>query len=98
MSREEQSRFKALRKAVMDAIAEELREDGHCKSYEGAFELIVGYPNFFEDEAATSGPDSCCIRLHCYVLGPSRHYDWIGKTFSEALDKAEKEVKSWIEG
>ena len=96
MSKAEHERFKTLRKKVMDAIEVELREDNGCKSYEGTFELIVGYPNYFEDEDATQGPDSYCIRLHCYVLGPARHYDWFGKTFGEALTKAEREIASWI--
>ena len=98
MSKAEHERFQALRKKVMDSVRWELTQnDGYCKSYEGAFELIVGYPNYFEDEEATQGPDSYCIRLHCYVLGPARHYDWFGKTFGEALTKAEREIASWIE-
>ena len=97
MTKAEHERFKALRKKVMDAVGWELTEnDGYGKSYEGAFELIVVYPNYYEDYDATQGPESYCIRLHCYVLGPSRHYDWFGKTFGEALSKAEKEILSWI--
>lgn len=97
MNKAEHERFKALRKKVMDAVRWELTQnDGYGKSYEGTFELIVGYPNYYEDEEATQGPDSYCIRLHCYVLGPARHYDWFGKTFGEALTKAEREIGSWI--
>ena len=97
MTKAEHERFKALRKKVMDAIREEFEEDGYGKSYEGTFELIVGYPNYYEDEEATQGPNSYCVRLHCYVLGPARHYDWFGKTFGQALSKAEREIASWIE-
>ena len=89
-------RFHALRKKVMCAIARQLEEDSCCKSYEGTFELIIGYPNYFEDETAEAGPDSYCVRLHCYVLGPRRHYDWFGKTFAEALSKAESEISGWL--
>ena len=98
MTRQEHERFVALRKRVMKAIEEELKNNCGCKSYEGAFELIVGYPNYFEDENGTRGPDSYIIRLHCYVLGPSRHYDWCGRTFGEALTDAEQEIGSWLGG
>ena len=81
---------------MFSAIDEALEEDGHCKSYEGCFEIIVNYPNYFEDETAESGPDGYIIRLHCYVIGQSMHYDWMGDTFSEALTKAEAEIYSLI--
>ena len=96
MTKKEQERFVALRKRVMNAIAKEFEEDCYGKSYEGTFELIVGYPNYYEDEDGAQGPDSYCVRLHCYVLGPGRHYDWFGKTFGEALTKAEREIGSWL--
>jgi hypothetical protein len=89
-------RFYALRKRVMDAIAEEI-ENG-CKSYEGAFEWTTCYPNYFEDENGVMNANHFVLTLHCYVLGPARHYDWHGKTMSEALDKAEKEISSFIGG
>jgi hypothetical protein len=43
------ARFVALRAELFQAIAACLAEDGHCKSYEGAFEIHV--PNYFEDKA-----------------------------------------------
>lgn len=36
-------------------------------------------------------------KLHCYVIGPSRHYEWRGRTMDEALDKAEADINTWIE-
>jgi len=98
MTKAENLRFHALRKKVMDAVKEQLEYDGHCKSYEGAFEVTVCYPNYFEDENASQGPAYYVITLHCYVLGPHRHYDWHGKTFAEALRKAEDEINSWLGG
>ena len=89
-------RFNRLRKTVMDAIARELAIDSHCKSYEGAFEWRACYPDYFEDADAESGACYFVLTLHCYVLGSARHYDWHGKTMDEVLDKAEKEIASWI--
>lgn len=91
-------RFMRLRQIVMKAIEEQLQIDSHCKSYEGAFEWSVCYPNYFEDENAEQGPCYYMLTLHCYVLGPTRHYEWHGKTMDEVLDKAEGEIDSWIGG
>ena len=91
-------RFQRLRKVVMQAIKEQLAIDCSCKSYEGTFEWTVCYPNYFDDETAEMGATYFVLTLHCYVLGPARHYDWRGKTMDEALDKAEKEIYSWIGG
>lgn len=74
-----------------------LEIDPYCKSYEGCLEVMCEYPDYFDDEEATSGPSYYCIRLHCYVLGPSRHYDFTGKTMNEAPDKLEKALKEWAE-
>ena len=88
-------RFKELRQAVAEEV-NRLVEDG-CdhKSYEGTFEVIFGYPDAFEDPHGIQEPD-CIIILHCYVFGPSRHYQWKGRTFAEALEKCEKSVRAWI--
>ena len=90
------ARFDALRKKVMAAIEEQLACDSHCKSYEGTFEWTTCYPNYFDDEKGIAGPNLYVLELHCYVLGPARHYRWTGKTRSEVLDKAEKEIGSWL--
>ena len=91
-------RFRLVRKKVMKAIEEQLADDPHCKSYEGSFEWAVCYPNYFEDETGDMGATHFVLTLHCYVLGPARHYDWHGKTMNEALDKAEKDIHNWIGG
>lgn len=96
MNEQELKRFAALRKTIMDAIKRELEIDSYCKSYEGAFEWVFHYPDYFDDPQAESGPDDCLLILHCYVLGPSRHYKWSGSTPTQCMDKAEKEIKSWI--
>ena len=88
-------RFMELRKKVMKAISE-IDLDCGCKSYEGTFEWTVCYPNYFEDETGDCGACAFVLTLHCYVLGPGRRYDWMGKTMNEALDKAEKDIYRWI--
>ena len=92
----EAERFFNLRKKVMKAIEEQLADDPHCKSYEGTFEWTACYPNYFEDETGIKGPCLYVLTLHCYVLGPFRHYEWRGKTKDEALMKAEAEINSWL--
>ena len=92
-------RFLTLQRRVMQAIRRELEADCHCKGYEGTFELIVGYPSYFDctfDDAPVNEPNFYMIKLHCYVLGPGRHYEWRGSTFESALNKCEADINSWI--
>lgn len=91
--------FLELRKRLFKAIDEYFSDpdgDGACKSYEGTFEIEVGYPDYFEDENASKGPDFYMIKLHCYVIGPNRHYEWKGKTLAEALHKCKNDIDDWI--
>lgn len=83
-------RFKALRKRLFSLIKNALDEDDYHKSYEGDIEVTAEYPNYFEDEEANESPSHYSIKLHCYVVGPYRHYDFHGETFEAALDKFEK--------
>jgi hypothetical protein len=85
-------RFLKIREELFDAIKKDLEKDGHCKSYEGAME--IGFPNFFDDSAPHE--NSWRITLHCYVVGPRRHYEWMGKTLDEAVGKMEKDIKKWL--
>lgn len=96
MTKAEHERFKALRKTVANMIRAELDKDQCCKSYEGTWEVMASYPNFFEDETGIAPPDCYIIRLHCYVLGPSRHYTWRGETWGAALSACEKEIMGWM--
>lgn len=97
MSTRSYQRFLALRREVMAQIGIALAEDCFGKSYEGCFEVILNYPNYYEDETGIKEADAYGIRLHCYVLGPGRHHEWWGATFEEALSKAETEIHSWRE-
>lgn len=89
-------RFIALRKRVMVAIAECVAEGEYGKSYEGTFEWSKEWPGYFDDETGSRGPDSYTLTLHCYLLGPARHYRWRGKTSEEVLDRAEREINEWL--
>lgn len=80
-------RFLALRSDLFEAIERALKQDSHCKGYEG--QLAIHWPNYFDD--------GYTITLDCCVVGPSRHYAWSGKSFSEALDKADEDIRSWID-
>lgn len=96
MTKQEMSRFAAMRKKVANYITEYLKEDCGHKSYEGTWELLVSFPNYFEDETATAVPDFYQITLHCYIIGPFRHYDWHGKSWDEALTACERDIDKWI--
>lgn len=95
MNQLQKDRFARLRKMVAQEIDRQLAIDSYCKSYEGTWELTICFPNYFEDETATANPDFYQIGLHCYVIGPGRHYDWSGKSWDECLTKAELNIEKW---
>ena len=95
---DEKERFLTLRRKLFEAIRKELEIDCGCKSYEGTLEVTLCFPNYFEDEYCDEGVTYYVIELHCYVLGPNRHYRWDGRSFDVALRKAERDIYSWIGG
>lgn len=90
------NRFQSLRDDLFDAIRKALEEDGHCKSYEGQFGVRHMFPNYFEQQDGDAGWWE--ITLNCYLIGPHRHYLWMGQTFDECLRKVETDVRAWIAG
>lgn len=90
---DEYARFEKLRADLFDAIALSLSKDGHCKHYEGR--LTIVFPHYFHERAGDD-VNQWQIQLDCYVIGPSRHYDWDGATFLEALQKAETDIRAWM--
>lgn len=92
-------RFLDLREETLKQIALELEEDGHCKSYEGTFTVSFTLPNYFVERCGdTISWWGFTIKLAMYLINPySRHAEWEGKTFKEALDKAEKDLRKWFE-
>ena len=79
-------RLGVYRAKLFAEIERELKLDGHCKSYEGRIELH--WPCYFGGDYS--------IHLACYVLGPSRGYDYYGQSWDECLDKAEADLEVWI--
>lgn len=90
-------RFLALRKRLFKMISDYFDDGGDaCKSYEGTFEIVYSYPDYFDDEdAEASVPDAVLINLHVYVVGPHRHYTFRGMTLDEALDRLEAALDEW---
>lgn len=84
--------FGKLRVNLFTAIRECLEVDNYCKSYEGALTIEIHFPSYFQE----NGELLWNIHLSCYLIGPSRGYDWEGKTFEEALEKAEKDIYQWL--
>lgn len=85
---EDLEKLNTLRQKTFIQIYECLKEDGHCKRYEGTFGIT--FPCYFDDE------DEWSITLDLYVFGPDRHYTWNGKTLREAIEKADSDVTMWI--
>lgn len=98
MTKNEKALFAYLRAKVGSYINECLEDDQGHKSYEGTWELTVSYPSYFESDDFTSPPESFTVQLHCYLLGPARHYKWSGRTWEKALVNAKKDIETWIEG
>lgn len=89
-------KFLELRKWFMEKLDKVDISDGH-KSYEGTFELGFSYPSYFDKkwDGVSDEPEYVTIMLHCYVIGPNRHYEWHGRTIEEAVNKAREEIESW---
>ena len=84
---EELQRLQYIRGKLHAHIYLDIRIDGHHKSSEGEFTITL--PNCFDDVFGLS--------VYCYVLGPARNHTWTGKSLTECLDKAEKDIDEWIE-
>lgn len=91
-NRRDWDRFYALRKELHSAINSVIETGEPGKSYEGEMAVTVQFPGVYDDR------DEPEVRIHAdvYLVGPHRHYDWTGRTFSEALDRAEKEIRGWL--
>ncbi len=90
-------KFLKLRRYVLDALDKVDMSNG-CKPYEGEFEIAFSYLNYFEeaDCGRSDEPDFYDITLHCYVLGPKRHYHWYGSTIEQAVRNCYRDVSKWI--
>ena len=89
------TQIEILRKMVFEAIGRERERGEPGKSYEGIFEIHFEYPDQLSDIEADEKPCYCEIVLHCYLIGPSRHYRWKGRTMEESLKLCKKDIKEW---
>ena len=102
----EWDRFLALRAELFAAIRREFDEGAGGKVYEGHFRVTHSLPNYAVSQATTEDEHALAfghdwawrIHLDCYLIGPHRHYQWAGETFTEALVKAETDIRAWIAG
>lgn len=86
MNIDDAMRLAVLRERLYRCIEDELREDGMHKSYEGALDVTLSFPNIFEREK----PPEWIITWHCYVVpDDGRHFHWGGRTLAEAIAVAE---------
>lgn len=81
-------RIAVAQQRIFRCIEDELKEDGHHKSYEGSMEVTMSLPNFFEQ-----GSPTWTVSLHCYLLVDGRHDSWTASTLSEAVAKMEDAVQ-----
>lgn len=65
--------------------------DGHRKHYEGATDLEVSLPAADDTDPSAI---SMAVTLHCYVLGPERHYRFEGTDADLQLLEA---VRGWFD-
>jgi hypothetical protein len=87
------ARLDAFRELVHRGVKRALEIDGHCKHYEGRMVYTVEVPPYFDFAEA---PCVHTLFLACYVLGPSRHYQWRGTSADEVFALATADVEKWI--
>lgn len=87
-----QDKIDALRRLVFAGIDVALAEDGHHKSYEGTIGVETVWPSRFEQDQT----ETYVLHLHCYVLGPERHYDWYGADPGAVVAEAHAAVRRWV--
>jgi hypothetical protein len=95
---DEWARFEYLRQKTFDEIHKCLQDDPHCKSYEGAFTVSYVLPHYFQERCGELHDlPKYRIDVYMYLLNPhGRSENWYGKTFTEALDKAERDLEHWF--
>lgn len=89
--------FLDLRKWFLGQVEKAVKQRECHKSYEGTFELHIQYPDYFEysDNNILDKPDAFAIVLHCYVIGPQRHYEWSGKDLKKIVNKCRTDLEQW---
>ena len=85
-------RFKQLHLKVKSACNQAVNEGAGGKSYDGTMKFSIDLPPFYEEDFKPLYH----INLQCYLIGPSRSYDWFGVTAEECLEKAESDIDYYI--
>lgn len=89
MTPDECMRLAVLRERLFRCVEDELSKAEVHKSYEGALEVILSFPDIFHRAA----PPTWVIRWSCYlVLSKGNERAWHGKTLGEALAIAERDT------
>jgi hypothetical protein len=83
--------FNKYRQRLLKAATEALALSGHGKHYEGRVETIRRLGGIHDPDQVEWG-----ILVHCYVLGPQRHYTFIGRTLDECVASADAALTEWI--
>lgn len=92
-----QERFYKLREALIAKVNQIRAEGEPGKMYEGLFRINYTFPDASDCwDGIINKPCEVAIELHCYLVGPNRHYEWRGKTLEKALEKCEQDVYRWI--
>ena len=92
ISQKDFDNFYALRTKLHDALKDaSLHDPG--KMYEGEIELTFQFTGIYDNEDKVEG---VTIKAHFYLIGPYRHYEWHGRTFAEAIKKADTDITQWI--
>lgn len=87
VSKEAVDRLMRLRSLMISALRADAEFWGDAgKGHDGSFSLVM--PGAWQSEWG--------VKLDCYAIGPSRHYDWWGATLLEAVTRAERDVQGWI--
>lgn len=95
--------FRALVRAGVEAAIK--RQDGYHKRYEGACSYELRLPPVVDWEGAGM-PDPMglqpdmqpehVVKLYCYVLGPSRQYEWTDNTQKGVFERATRDFLTWM--
>jgi len=79
-----------FRSRVFGLIGRALDVDGYHKFHEGR--VSVTLPDYFE---VLNNTGRYTVTLDCYVLGPTRRYEWSAHTIPDALRRAHRDLDRW---
>ena len=92
---EDTARLVRMQERLRNATYHEIRKDGHHKSSEGALSISFNLPAVVGDEEAPYW----AIEAYSYLLCPEgRVKTWMGRTATEAIGKAEDDIRQWCMG